>query len=405
MHIAFISMRYPRNEKEWIRIYERTLVRYLKKIVDITIFSWALFYKEHPYKIDNTRVKLIPIMNYEKIQKLYDNNFGPGAALLDMINDFLKIIGTTRAVHRLHKQKRVDLILAASYSMSAFYPLFISKLKRIPLATQAFGYDVDVVSEIGYGLRLKRSKQRIMSNIALKYSDGLLPNSRGLAEDTVLASYPDKVWPIHHGVDFDKYKAAGKKKGGKRLKVLNVGGLIKVKGWNYIVETANLLKKYDIEFIITGRASDLSEYNARVKELGLKNVRFYESPSHEELMEHFSNSDIFFLPSLSEGLPNSMLEAASMELALIGSGKGGTRDIIRDGKNGYYVKSSEPEEFAEKILYLYNNPEKLRQMKKESREIVMKNFNWVNIVKDMKKVFQRIINSKTNPKNTIKRDM
>jgi glycosyltransferase involved in cell wall biosynthesis len=106
------------------------------------------------------------------------------------------------------------------------------------------------------------------------------------------------------------------------------------------------------------------------------------------LKEHYYNADIFFMPSLSEGLPNSMLEAAAMELALIGSGEGGARDIIVDGKNGYYVKDPEAELFAKKVLYLYEHPKLLKEMKKNARVHMRENFQWDSIADDFVKVLE-----------------
>jgi glycosyltransferase involved in cell wall biosynthesis len=238
----------------------------------------------------------------------------------------------------------------------------------------------------------------MFSNMALKHSDLLMPNSQGLAEDTVLDKYREKVVVIHHGVDLDQYSLDSKKSGGRgrkeserELMVLNVGGLIKVKGWKYVVETAEKLKKYHIKFIIIGRNSDLKEYNKRISELKLDNIEFFDSPSHEILKKYYRNADIFFLPSLSEGLPNSMLEASAMENALIGSGKGGTRDIIVEGENGYYIREPSAEAFAEKILFLYKHPKELAKMKRRSRKLVGKQFSWEDNTKRMVAAFQKLI--------------
>jgi len=394
MHVAFISMRYPRHESEFVRIYERKLVKFLKEHVELSMFSWSLNFRERPYEMDGFSIEMIPVIDYGRIQRLYDNKFGFGAAVLDTVNDILKIWGTTVKIHRLNRKKKVDIILAASFSQSAVYPALIAKLKNIPLVTQSFGFDVSVVDSIGYGQRKKFNRQRWQSTLALKFACAIAPNSRGLAEDTVLAGYMDKVRVIYHGVDtgeYDpaKYRTAPAKgaKGRRMLRVLNVGGLRPVKGWRYILDVAEKLKDLDIEFVLIGGDDELGEFNRLVGKKRLKNIRYLGKVGHNELFEHYCRADIFFMPSLSEGLPNAMLEAAAMELALIGSGKGGIRDIIVDGRNGYYVPEPDSEIFAEKILELYNNPELLKRMQKHARVHMKKKFKWETNVKELVKLF------------------
>jgi glycosyltransferase involved in cell wall biosynthesis len=398
MHVAFISMRYPRNDKEFVRIYERKLVRYLKEHADLSILSWSLHRKEQPFEMDGFKIDMIPVIDYSRIQRLYDNKFGFGASFLDAINDMLKVWGTTYKIHKLHRKKPVDVILAASFSVSAFYPALISKLKRIPLVTQSFGFDVSVVDSIGYGQRSRLNRQRMLSSMALKAACAIAPNSKGLAEDTVLAEHMDKVKVVYHGVDTKEYnrnnlKPQASKSGTKKRKltVLNVGGLRPVKGWRHIFDAAEKLKSYDIEFIIIGGDDELDEFNKLVKTAHLENIRYLGKVSHKELFEHYYNADVFFMPSLSEGLPNAMLEAAAMELALLGSGKGGIRDIIVNGKNGYFIREPDPEKFAEKILHLYNNPVLLGKMKKNARKHMKDKFKWETNVKELVNLFEELV--------------
>ena len=396
MHVAFISMRYPRNDKEFVRIYERKLVKYLKEHADISIISWSLHYKEQPYEMDEFKIDMIPVIDYARIQRLYDNKFGFGASFLDAINDMLKVWGTTVKIHRLHRKKPVDIILAASFSVSAFYPALIAKLKGIPLVTQSFGFDVSVVDSIGYGQRSKLNRQRMLSTMALKFACAVAPNSKGLAEDTVLAEHMDKVRVVYHGVDTKEYNrknfeaAAGKPGKKSKLTVLNVGGLRPVKGWRHIFDAAKKLKDKKIEFIIIGGDDELDEFNKLIESSGLSNIKYLGKVSHKELHKHYYNADVFFMPSLSEGLPNAMLEAASMELALLGSGKGGIRDIIVDGKNGYYVREPDSGFFTEKILHLYNNPDLLKSMKKHARKHMKDKFKWETNVENLVKLFEEL---------------
>ncbi|OGR73642.1 MAG: hypothetical protein A2X40_07860 [Elusimicrobia bacterium GWC2_65_9] len=67
----------------------------------------------------------------------------------------------------------------------------------------------------------------------------------------------------------------------------------------------------------------------------------------EALSEIYAAADVFFLPSTSEGLSNSLLEAMSSGLAPLASAVGGTAETIEDGRTGLlFGRNDEPALFA-----------------------------------------------------------
>lgn len=52
-------------------------------------------------------------------------------------------------------------------------------------------------------------------------------------------------------------------------------------------------------------------------------------------------SDIFVLPSETEGFPNALLEAMACGLAVIVRPIGGSKDIVENGKNGFHIMNSQ----------------------------------------------------------------
>jgi glycosyltransferase involved in cell wall biosynthesis len=68
--------------------------------------------------------------------------------------------------------------------------------------------------------------------------------------------------------------------------------------------------------------------------------------------------DLVVMPSLSEGLPNVPLEALAHKKPIVATSVGGTPEIIEDGKNGFLVKPSDPNNLAKAILSLLEYSEK-----------------------------------------------
>jgi glycosyltransferase involved in cell wall biosynthesis len=91
--------------------------------------------------------------------------------------------------------------------------------------------------------------------------------------------------------------------------------------------------------------------------------------SEETLREHLRRSQIFLMPSLSEGNPVAALEALKQGLAILGSDTPGLADVIEEGKNGYAVALSEPELYRSRLRELLVEQAKLESFRHRSLEL------------------------------------
>ena len=83
-----------------------------------------------------------------------------------------------------------------------------------------------------------------------------------------------------------------------------------------------------------------------------------------------SKCDVFVLPSKSEGMPVSLLEAEAAGLPIIASRVGGIPDVVKN--NGILVTANKVEELAEAMEYMAEHAESCRQMGKKSQDIAKK---------------------------------
>jgi len=79
--------------------------------------------------------------------------------------------------------------------------------------------------------------------------------------------------------------------------------------------------------------------------------------------------DIFVMPSLYEGFPYVLLEAAVSGLALVATNVGGASEIITHGRNGYILESGDPDELAGLIEHLANDGELRASMGRASKDM------------------------------------
>ena len=97
-------------------------------------------------------------------------------------------------------------------------------------------------------------------------------------------------------------------------------------------------------------------------------------------------ADVVVQNSTKEGFGLVVTEAMWKRQAVIGGPASGIRKQIRNGKNGFIVKS--PEEMAQKIIFLLSHPEKRKHMGNSARKTVLENFLFPRLVLDHIKLYR-----------------
>jgi len=89
--------------------------------------------------------------------------------------------------------------------------------------------------------------------------------------------------------------------------------------------------------------------------------------------ELYQAADVFVLPSLTEGLSNSMLEAMSSELPVLASRVPGIVDIIKSGVHGYLFDPTSVVEIEQCLDKIVSDPDKFYDLGRNSKEVALKN--------------------------------
>ena len=115
----------------------------------------------------------------------------------------------------------------------------------------------------------------------------------------------------------------------------------------------------ELSFLGDGR---YQEYFVRIaQDIGIRNhVNFVgRVPSGKPVREQLDKADLFVLPSLTEGLPRSLIEAMARGLPCIGSNVGGIPELLPER---YLVEPGNVKKLAEKIISTITNTEELKKM-------------------------------------------
>lgn len=165
----------------------------------------------------------------------------------------------------------------------------------------------------------------------------------------------------------------------------------------FMVEVAHgiHLKHPDIKFYLLGvgfYSPMLEDMKKLIHQYDMDDT-FYLLPwlSHEETLKYMKGSLLYFMTSLYEGLPISVIEAMSLGKAVVVSDVLGNKDCVKDGYNGYLLPLKE-EVFVEKMNDLIENDEKRKEMEKNSRSYFETDFFIDNRIKALEDIYTEIYN-------------
>ena len=97
--------------------------------------------------------------------------------------------------------------------------------------------------------------------------------------------------------------------------------------------------------------------------------------------------DCFLYTSYVDGLPNTILEVASMGLPIVASDAGGIKDFIKNKKTGILVSDKEASAYVKALEYLRNNPEVSGEFALNAIKLLEERHSWDSFVKAVKEDF------------------
>jgi colanic acid/amylovoran biosynthesis glycosyltransferase len=161
------------------------------------------------------------------------------------------------------------------------------------------------------------------------------------------------------------------------LRVLSVGRLTWVKGYEYALQSIKLLKEQGIacEYRIVGDGDLLEGVSFARHQMGLENiVDLLGSQPWQEVTKNMQWADVFLQTSVQEGFCNAVIEAQAMKLPVVCSDAGGLPENIENDVTGFVVPRRNPRALADKLRLLANDPELRGRMGKAGRERVGQHF-------------------------------
>jgi glycosyltransferase involved in cell wall biosynthesis len=229
-----------------------------------------------------------------------------------------------------------DVVFAPWAYPDGWAAVQLSKRHRLPVVVKCHGSDVLMLDQ--HPARQKPTVEAVRS------ADAVVAVSRHLAGRLLeMGVDADRVQVIIDGVDREKFSPGSKSRARERLGittehpiVLFVGNLVPVKGVDVLLSSCEELFRTGVphQLIVIGDGPLRSKLERQATALGIReSVHFQGVVKHDQLPDWFRASDLFVLPSRSEGVPSVLLEASACETPWVGSNVGGIPEIAEFGRS------------------------------------------------------------------------
>jgi glycosyltransferase involved in cell wall biosynthesis len=161
------------------------------------------------------------------------------------------------------------------------------------------------------------------------------------------------------------------------VKILSVGRFAAQKDYLTALNAIVLLKKkaFDktIEYIIVGDGELDQQIQTWIKDLQVSDVTIVRNP--DKIEDYYIESDIYFLSSIFEGTPNSIMEALNYSLPVVSTDVGDAKYLVKDGLNGFLVPVRDSGMLASKLYELVSDPDKRNEFGKNGHSLLIKEFS------------------------------
>ena len=313
-----------------------------------------------------------------------------------------KDLGLYGRLFRLLRELRPDLIHTRN----------LSTLEGQFVATAA-GVRARVHGEHGrdmFDLHGKNLKYNLLRKLARPLVHHYIAVSKDLAswlEHTVGAD-PRRISQIYNGVDSLRFHPRGEERkpigpdgfmSGNELLIGSVGRMAQVKDFPTLVhaflrllsDQPELRKR--LRLVIVGEGDSRIECLDLLRTAGAEHLAWLPG-ERADVAEIMRALDIFVLPSLGEGISNTILEAMASGLPVVATHVGGNPELVEQDRTGKLVPAGDPAAMAQALLSYAMNVRQLKTHGQTARAIIEARFSMKAMVANYLGVYDRLLAGK-----------
>lgn len=252
---------------------------------------------------------------------------------------------------------------------------YAALMNRIPWSCSAHAKDIWTSEE--WDLREKLAELEWLSTCTRANFDYLRS----------LASTPEKVQLVYHGLDFNRFDSSESNPAGKTpsepVKIISVGRAVAKKGYDDLLNALAMLPDdLNWRFIHIGGGTLLDTLKQQAEKLGIADkIEWRGALPQEQVLAAYRDSDMFVLASKivadgdRDGLPNVLMEAQSQGLCCLATDISGIPELITNNENGLLVRPEDPQGLAQALQRLISDDQLRLQLGQAGKKHLRENFD------------------------------
>lgn len=285
------------------------------------------------------------------------------------------------------RQHKIRLVHTFDYPLNCF---------GVPVA-RAFGAPIVLSSQRFHRhlaprtyLWLLRVTDRLVTAIVVN-SDSV---RREMIEDEHVSA--SRVHLCYNGIDIGRFHPGARRRLPGLQKASLVIGVVCLLRPEKGIETllhgfAQLPQRQEgLQLVIVGSGPELARLQPLAEELGIRELCVFE-PAVADVAPWLRSIDIFVLPSLSEALSNSLMEAMACGCACIASKVGGNPELVRDGETGLLFQPGDAQDLLEKLTALVQNPSLRERLAHASVQMIQERFSLQSSTARMEQIYSNYL--------------
>ncbi|TKB23827.1 glycosyltransferase family 4 protein [Desulfopila sp. IMCC35006] len=216
---------------------------------------------------------------------------------------------------------------------------------------------------------------------------------------TIAGDCPTPIYCIYHGIDLNLFQQAiAESTTHAPYSILTVARMTQKKGLPTIYRALAELQKKGIAFqhTLIGDGDDREKILGLISSLGLEeNCRWLGTQTHDEVLRHFKNSDLFVLGCEiakngdRDGIPNVLVESLAMGVPALSTTVSAIPEILIDGKTGITVPPSQPGQLATAMLRILTDQQLRHRLITGGQELVKDQFDNSRWIQELAGIFRR----------------
>lgn len=272
------------------------------------------------------------------------------------------------------------------------------------LAARGFGTSGNDVRAIAqpasagaYGeaeLLMRTKGSKTLSRLILR-NTALAAISSGIEREWADLGFPgERIVRMASGVDSARF-SPGQSKLDHELpaspRVVFTGRLHPQKNLDVLINAwPEVVRASGAALILAGEGPERARLEALAMRLGVAE-RVVFAGKVADPIEHLRAADAFALPSVAEGMSNSLLEAMATALPCVVSNISGNLDLIADGRTGAIVAENTPIAWAQRLIETLNDRARARSMGADARRLIERTFDLKVVVSQYERLYRTIL--------------